>query len=1294
MQSKSKKTREVTIYYTDNTYLKNIDSSLETRFHPLQILSALVLSLACLILLLPGVSRSQDLSYSNPLSGGQFEFTPVEDQVMIRFQPSPQSRPQTAVQDLSARLNLEALHEERLSKLQFGVYRVPAGRNASEYARELSDRDYIRTAAPAVKDREGKVRYFIPDEITVQFNQKIPEEEMLSHIRDLGCELAIDHWTTGFYTLQIPAGASPFTKIQEFNGLPAVRFSELSFVSYNDAMFDPNDTEFSQQWSLDNEGTSGGTEDADVDMEEAWDIQRGNADVLIAILDTGVDWAHPDLRQNILQNLGEDADGDGRTIEKDGDEWVLDPDDLNDTDDDGNGQVDDLIGWDFDNDDNDPSPGFGSSAGHGTACAGIAAAVADNNAGVAGAAHHSRILPLRIDLTAGRNQNRADAMNYAVDLAGNYEHMVLSCSWRASGDLMAIQNAVSNAWNAEVLPIFAAGNSNTSPISFPARYGQTMAVAATSPCDTRKRSSSQASEVNPGVSTDPDSTSCDGEDWWGSNFGDDLNIGAPGVLMPTTDITGSDGYSNDDYMDDFNGTSSATPLVAGAAALVLSHNLEINPANPLSASELMEILEATADEVGGYDYNYDPARPGFSEDLGAGRLNINRALQEIISRRVVALQPPQVDLALSIDRSGSMLGAKLDAVKNAASQVVRLLGNGDKIAVTSYSSGTTPARTDFPLEVITHTDVKDSAIAAIRGIGAGGRTSIGGGLQEAQDQLNSSADPSYPQSTILLSDGLSNEPPFIEPTLPGIPTQTNVYTIGFATSANDVDEDSLRRIASATGGNYYFSGASGLMKPGQGSFGGLALIQSYQSALNQATRRQMFGFTRIIERPSDTTFVDESIDEVRFTLLWEEEESEGFYSLVRPDGEEITPDNVEEVENARLIRGETVLSYVIRKPQTGAWLSQTQIAFQEQQVYLSAAGYSDIQSTIQIRNLGTRWPLELQLKLLQGGQPLPGAEVTALVGFPFGQYTQVRLYDNGEQGGDDFPRDGVYTAQFGENGEPGSYTFEFNVRGESANGLRFTRQQISSAYVTEDPSANRIPLSLPDYVAPGGTVVKIPVKVTENIARFQADAFSLEIASDPEVLKPTGEISVAQTLTEEWEVKAEVSGEGTLVMEGEATPGGYVDGDGVLAYAMYQVAEKSGPDSSELVFESQAFAAGTLEVKTDPTNGSFTRGSTLLETGMKSEKANGLPEDFALRQNYPNPFNPTTTIRYELPRAVNVRLAVYNVRGKRVTTLVDEYQSGGVYSVTLNGNRLANGVYFYRIQAGDFVESGKMLLLK
>ena len=101
----------------------------------------------------------------------------------------------------------------------------------------------------------------------------------------------------------------------------------------------------------------------------------------------------------------------------------------------------------------------------------------------------------------------------------------------------------------------------------------------------------------------------------------------------------------------------------------------------------------------------------------------------------------------------------------------------------------------------------------------------------------------------------------------------------------------------------------------------------------------------------------------------------------------------------------------------------------------------------------------------------------------------------------------------------------------------------------------------------------------------------------------------------------------------------------------------------------------------------------LLPVGL-SHNQNGIPKVFALMQNYPNPFNPTTTIQYALPKSSNVEIKVYDLVGREVTTLVNEFKQAGYYSAEFNANNFASGVYFYRIKAGDFTDTKKMLLVK
>ena len=108
----------------------------------------------------------------------------------------------------------------------------------------------------------------------------------------------------------------------------------------------------------------------------------------------------------------------------------------------------------------------------------------------------------------------------------------------------------------------------------------------------------------------------------------------------------------------------------------------------------------------------------------------------------------------------------------------------------------------------------------------------------------------------------------------------------------------------------------------------------------------------------------------------------------------------------------------------------------------------------------------------------------------------------------------------------------------------------------------------------------------------------------------------------------------------------------------------------------------------------FVQWKIAATTGIHEQRAGEPPLSYALMQNYPNPFNPTTTIRYGLPRRSSVTLTVFNTLGQKVATLVNETEDAGYYDVRFDGSGLASGVYFYRIQAGDFVQAKKVLIIR
>lgn len=1140
------------------------------RSHVLRTLSAFLLAstIAGPISAQTAVAPGDGQHYTDKLFGKQFTFTPTADEVMVKFRSERAGVRVAEIAELLRSTGVTSLHDA-VAQHRYGVYRIPTKGDRARLIKMLRDAREVRAVARAVVDQEGFTKYFVPDELTVQFVPELAESEMHGLIESFGCTIVSDHWTPGYYTLRVESGADTFERIRAFMDLADVQFAELNVVGFNDALMVPSDTNYAQQWALNNDGTTGGTADADVDAQEAWEVETGHPDVLVAVIDTGVDWDHPDLQGNIWQNLAEDADNDGQTMQWDGTSWQLDPDDLDGVDDDANGQVDDLIGWDFGSGDNDPD----DTGNHGTACAGIIAAVTDNATGVAGLAPNCRIMPLKVNLISGMNANRADAINYAASFVGDYDGLVLSNSWRmGSGDFTAVRNAVINAKAAGAVLCFASGNSDTTPISFPAIYEQAIAVGATSECDERKSS-----------------TSCDGENWWGSNFGDSLSISAPGVHIYTTDRVGASGYTTSDYNSDFNGTSSATPHVAAAAALVISLHNRVGSGTALTPDEVQEILELSADPVGGYDYNHEPTRPGHSLELGYGRLNVNRALQEVIARAVISLQPDPVDIALSIDRSGSMTGAKLSAAQNAASQVVRLMNTGDRIAVTSYSTGSS---VDYFMNEITSEVIKDNAIGAINGLAAGGWTSIGGGLGSAQGQFLFAAPANYPQSIILMSDGMSNTAPWVGSTLPLLPAATDVYTIGFATSASSISEDTLQTIASDTGGEYFFAGADGMASGMRGgtpgamasSGAGMELIKSYQLSLENAAQREVLevSVADLSRQPLQDAYyidVDRSFDQIRFNLLWEDPNTWTSFLLTDPSGRTFKP----------FLEDKTLTSYVVYKPTPGTWrLDVSADARGFDKLYTVVSGYSLLTSDLNLINAGLYQPLTLQHRLLENGAPVLGAKVVATVTSPWGEVEQFSLADDGKTR-DGAPRDGVYGAVAWQTvNAPGSYTVESFATGVSDRTDDVYQRYANSSFFVEE-RISPVHVSLPDMHGIPGQQVRVPIQLNSDVYGRGLDRYEFILTCDPSVLQSTGRAVVKGSSSNGWGVEVSPLSEWQVQV---SASGPALEDRGVLLFLDYKVVGKHRARSS---LKLDRFTLNDGKVPVSATAGELTVDSPLAE---------------------------------------------------------------------------------------------------
>lgn len=344
-------------------------------------------------------------------------------------------------------------------------------------------------------------------------------------------------------------------------------------------LWTPNDPSFGSQWHL-----------ANISAPAGWDITTGSSTVIVAVLDTGIQMDHPDLKGRILP------------------------------------------GWDYVNNDSDPS----DDHGHGTAVAGTAAAIGNNGVGVTGVAVNAKILPYKV--LNSSNYGYYSAWASAIMAAADQGARVINMSMGGTTSSSTLQNAVNYAWNKGSIVVVAAGNSGSSSPTYPAACTNALAVSATTSSNTRTG--------------------------W-SNYGSYVRISAPGENILTTHKGG--GYAG------WSGTSFSAPIVSGAAALIVALRPE------LSNTQIVNALLQGADDLG---------TAGRDDFYGYGRVNAYKALQVALGASGSDTTAPVASLSIP-DAVSTLSGTVMvygDASDNVGVTRIEVQVNGTKVAQSNSAS--------------------------------------------------------------------------------------------------------------------------------------------------------------------------------------------------------------------------------------------------------------------------------------------------------------------------------------------------------------------------------------------------------------------------------------------------------------------------------------------------------------------------------------------------------------------------------------------------------------------------------
>lgn len=533
---------------------------------------------------------------------------------------SIQKEPQYFTTIISKDQSLDRIQQikgiEEIKHIEDNIFRIKTTENALNKAmKAVRSTDINEIAHHAYHPKDDNVtRYYLTDKITVKFKPDTPVKKVEHIMEKYGLKLVMSYpGEDKMYLFEVTdtAGMNPIKLTNELAKKKEIIYAEPELINRFKPFYLPADTLFSNQWHLRSWSDVELVEDADVSATQAWDLTRGSRDTVVAIIDDGFDLSHPDLS------------GEGKIVHA----------------------------KDYVDGDTHPFPTQIEGDYHGTPCAGVAIGE-ENQEGIVGAAPGCAFMPVRINISAIKDHELWQVFDYVGKHAD-----VVSCSWGPvpvyaplSSSLMEKFSQISESGGPRgkgCLIIFAAGNYNA-PLNDPDNkkfiwyhpdYGQIEHTGAIL----------NGNCVHPDVVAVAASTSQNRKAAY-SNWGKEISVCAPSnnfhPLNPRERVPGRgiwttdnepEGYGftdNSRYTGDFGGTSSATPLVAGVAALVIAANPD------LTARQVKQILEETTDKI--VDLTPDPVlgntkgeydEEGHAEWFGYGKVNAAKAVTKAVGMK-------------------------------------------------------------------------------------------------------------------------------------------------------------------------------------------------------------------------------------------------------------------------------------------------------------------------------------------------------------------------------------------------------------------------------------------------------------------------------------------------------------------------------------------------------------------------------------------------------------------------------------------------------------------------------------